>query len=91
MAIFTADEFNSTIQRCWLNGREVTGYATRANIPAVESLDDMPPAAGWLDSYGSIDILDSTDLDGEPVARRRFYGKIRLVWKAGYAKTERGY
>lgn len=74
--IFLTDGIGQGITCCYLNGRNVgrLGQAVQVNIPAVEKRTDMPPAAGWLECSGSIDILDA---DSKPV---RHYGMIKLMW-----------
>ena len=87
MAIFFVDDgIGKSIQRCWLDGREVSSLATRIYIPAIENRTDMPPAVGWLECSGSIDLRDIDAAGGfilyiyVNTTTTRYYGMIKLVW-----------
>lgn len=87
MAIFTAEEYGSIIEKCLLNGKDVTRLATCANIPII-TFADIPPSTGALVGVGWIDLLNTTDdgypyfivdNDNKPVITRH-YGMILLEW-----------
>lgn len=87
MATFTADEYGSIIENCWLDGRDVTNLTTQASITAASTNTNYPPPSGVTEGLGWIDLLDTDDedhfvagADGEPVATRH-YGIVRLEWK----------
>lgn len=44
MAIFTAEEYGDVIERCLLDGKDVTRLATRADIPGPNHTDIPPPS-----------------------------------------------
>ena len=84
---FLTDGIGQAVTRCWLDGRDVSSLATRVYIPAIEKRTDMPPAVGWLECSGSIDLHDIDaagriipDVDGNPTTTR-YYGMIKLVWR----------
>jgi len=88
MAIFTVEEHGEVIERCSLNGEDVTRLTTCANIDTV-TFADIPPPIGHLLGKGWIDLLETMEQgypyfivgsDGQ-VRVKRHYGMIRLEWK----------
>lgn len=88
MAIFTAEEFGSAIENCWLDGEIVTHLATCA---AIDSVSDAMPlfSSKLMMGTGWVDLLDTTnkgyphfivDDDNKPVVTRH-YGIVQLDWR----------
>lgn len=97
MAIFTAEEYGRAIQRCLLNGKDVTRFTACVGIPSITIASvHMPPLTGALRGVGWADIFATDDeghivvgADGAPVLLRH-YGIVELEWGKGATLREAG-
>lgn len=86
MAIFTADEYGSAIENCWLDGEIVTHLATCASIDSV--IDVSRFSGRIMTGAGWVDLLDTTNEgyphfivgDDNKLVVTRHYGMVQLEW-----------